>query len=52
MKHIYSLFKTWLLYVVFRKKLSQMSITCLEKHYKFTTLEKKLFEKIKKINQK
>jgi hypothetical protein len=49
LKYNFQIFMTWLVYVFFKKKLSDESVKFIENHYNFKPREKKLFERIKKI---
>lgn len=49
MKYNTQIFMTWFVYVLCKKKLSDESIKFIQNHYNFKPREKKLFERIKKI---
>ena len=49
LKYNFKIFKTWFVYILFRKKLSNQVIELVNDNYNFKPREKKLFERIKKI---
>ena len=42
---------TWFIYILLRKKISNKSIQLIDNNYNFKPREKKLFERIKRINK-
>lgn len=51
LKYNFKIFKTWFVYILFRKKLSNQVIELVDDNYNFKPREKKLFERIKRINK-
>jgi len=47
LKYNLQIFKTWFVYILFRKKLSNQVIELVNDNYNFKPREKKLFERIK-----
>lgn len=48
-KYNCQIFRTWFIYILFRKKISNKSIQLIDNNYNFKPRERKLFERIKKI---
>lgn len=51
LKYNFKIFKTWFVYILFRKKLSNQVIELVNDNYNFKPREKKLFERIERINK-
>ena len=49
LKYNFKIFKTWFIYILLRKKLSNQTIELVSSNYNFKPREKKLFERIIKI---
>ena len=49
LKYNLQIFKTWFVYILLRKKLSNQAIELMNDNYNFRPREKKLFQRIKKI---
>ena len=45
------IFQTWLVFIVFRKPISKEAIKIVEENYKSNAREKRLFNRIKRINK-
>lgn len=50
-KYNYQIFKTWFVYILLKKKLSIQAIELMKDNYNFKPREKKLFERVKRINK-
>jgi len=50
-KYNIQLFKAWLVFIVFKRPISKEAIELIEQHYNCTEREKRLVNKIKKINK-
>ena len=49
LKYNFQIFKTWFVYILLKKKLSNQAIELMKSNYNFKPREKKLFERIIKI---
>ena len=49
LKYNSQIFKTWFVYILLKKKLSNKAIELMKDNYNFKPREKKLFERIIKI---
>jgi hypothetical protein len=50
-KYNYQILKTWVVYVLLKKKFSDESAKLMDAHYNFTPRQKRLFGRIKRINK-
>ena len=48
-RYNFKIFKTWFVYILLRKKLSNQTLELVNDNYNFKPREKKLFERIIKI---
>lgn len=48
-RYNFKIFKTWFVYILLKKKLSNQAIELVNDNYNFKPREKKLFERIIKI---
>lgn len=51
LKYNSQIFKTWFVYIFLKKKISNKAIDLMDGNYNFKPREKKLFERIKRINK-
>jgi hypothetical protein len=51
LKYNLQIFKTWFVYILLRKKLSNQAIELMVYNYNFIPRERKLFDRIKRINK-
>ena len=45
------IFQTWIVYIVFRKRVSKYALDMMDTYYQDGTREKKMLARIRKINQ-